>query len=188
MRRGAAVSARPVPSAVKCAARLAAFEVLYRAEADFVSRLARRLGGRPSDVADISQEVFLRVYSLLDDYDDSRSARPWLYAIVFRVVAERRRWGERGRVLTELCVLPSDVEDPERAAIRSQDRIRASRALQRIPSARRAVFVAHELEGWSIPEVAAQLEIPLNTAYSRLRVARGELAAQVSTSAQARLG
>jgi hypothetical protein len=37
---------------------------------------------------------------------------------------------------------------------------------------KRAVFVAHELEGQAAPEIAAALGIPLNTVYSRLRVAR----------------
>jgi RNA polymerase sigma-70 factor (ECF subfamily) len=45
---------------------------------------------------------------------------------------------------------------------------------------KRAVFVLHDLDGTSMPVVAESLEIPLNTAYSRLRLAREVLRARLS--------
>ena len=53
------------------------------------------------------------------------------------------------------------------------------RAMNEIPLDRRAVFVMHELEGQGIPEVAEALQVPLNTAYSRLRLARRDFAVAV---------
>ena len=44
---------------------------------------------------------------------------------------------------------------------------------------RRAVFLMHEVDGFSIPEVAEVLAVPLNTAYSRLRLARDEFRERV---------
>ena len=44
----------------------------------------------------------------------------------------------------------------------------------------RAVMVMHELEGHSVPHIAEVLGIPLNTAYSRLRLARAEFAKAVA--------
>jgi RNA polymerase sigma-70 factor (ECF subfamily) len=46
------------------------------------------------------------------------------------------------------------------------------RALDELDLAQRAVFVMHDLDGVAIPEIASMLGIPLNTAYSRLRLAR----------------
>jgi RNA polymerase sigma-70 factor (ECF subfamily) len=48
-------------------------------------------------------------------------------------------------------------------------------ALATIDMGRRAVLVLHEIEEMTAPEIAHVLGIPLNTVYSRLRVARGEL-------------
>jgi RNA polymerase sigma-70 factor (ECF subfamily) len=48
-------------------------------------------------------------------------------------------------------------------------------ALAVLPLGRRAVFVLHEIEELTAPEVADILSIPLNTVYSRLRVAREEV-------------
>ena len=53
-------------------------------------------------------------------------------------------------------------------------------ALQAIDEHRRAVFILHELDEQPMPEIAAALEIPLNTAYSRLRLARDEFRAAVA--------
>ena len=47
-----------------------------------------------------------------------------------------------------------------------------ARALDALDLDRRSVFVMHELDGQAVPEIARTLSIPLNTAYSRLRLAR----------------
>jgi RNA polymerase sigma-70 factor (ECF subfamily) len=52
-------------------------------------------------------------------------------------------------------------------------------ALDAIDLDRRAVFVLYEIDGVTMDEIARSLGIPVNTAYSRLRVARGEFAAAV---------
>jgi RNA polymerase sigma-70 factor (ECF subfamily) len=52
---------------------------------------------------------------------------------------------------------------------------RLDQALATIDVARRAVLVLHEIEEMTAPEIGRILSIPLNTVYSRLRVARGEL-------------
>jgi RNA polymerase sigma-70 factor (ECF subfamily) len=55
----------------------------------------------------------------------------------------------------------------------------AHRALEAMEIDRRAVFLMHEVDGFSIPEVAEALAVPLNTAYSRLRLARDEFRERV---------
>lgn len=45
-------------------------------------------------------------------------------------------------------------------------------ALQSVQMDRRAIFVLSELDGHAMPEIAETLSIPLNTVYSRLRLAR----------------
>lgn len=57
---------------------------------------------------------------------------------------------------------------------RGEDRRLVTRALDAIAIERRAVFVMHDMDGIAVPEIARVLEMPLNTAYSRLRLARDE--------------
>jgi len=54
-----------------------------------------------------------------------------------------------------------------------------ARALDTLDFDRRAVFILHEIDGVAIPEIARALEIPSNTAYSRLRLARADFGAAV---------
>jgi RNA polymerase sigma-70 factor (ECF subfamily) len=53
-------------------------------------------------------------------------------------------------------------------------------ALQTLPLEQRAVFVLHELEGLAVADCVAVLDAPLNTLYSRLRLARAAFARAVT--------
>jgi RNA polymerase sigma-70 factor (ECF subfamily) len=68
------------------------------------------------------------------------------------------------------------IEPPQAQALaRREALLRLDRALSTIEVGRRAVLVLHEIEEMTAPEIAQSLQIPLNTVYSRLRVARAEL-------------
>jgi RNA polymerase sigma-70 factor (ECF subfamily) len=52
-------------------------------------------------------------------------------------------------------------------------------ALERLPLPRRAVLVMHDIDDIPVGQVAAALNVPLFTVYSRLRKARRELESAV---------
>ena len=127
-----------------------------------------------ADAQDQAQEVFVVVSSLLGDYDPLRPIRPWLFGIAYRVAC---RWRALARHRRELAMdAPPDAPDPrpaadeELAAHEARDLV--LRALETIDLDRRAVLVMNLLDEQPMPEVAEALGIPLNTAYSRLRLAR----------------
>lgn len=147
---------------------------IYRDNFRIVWSTLARLGVRRAELEDAVQEVFLVVHRRLPDYDPTRPLRPWLLGITYRVAtAERRRARHHREQLTD---------DPRRGAVAGSDpegeviaRRRAERihrALDTLDDERRAVFVMCEMEGVSGPEIAEALGVPLNTVYSRLRVAR----------------
>jgi RNA polymerase sigma-70 factor (ECF subfamily) len=156
------------------------FEGIFAKEFDYVWHTLRRLGVRPADVEDLTHDVFLAVYQRRDDYDPARPLRPWLFGFAFRVTS---RYRNRSRYRLELLAETDEVAGESRSAyddasLRQQVDV-ATRAIAALELDRRAVFILHELDEFAMPEVAAALEIPLNTAYSRLRLARAELAAAV---------
>jgi len=70
----------------------------------------------------------------------------------------------------------ASVEAPQPDAVtRREDLSRLDDALAAIEIGKRAVLVLHEIEEMTAPEIAQVLGIPMNTVYSRLRVAREEL-------------
>jgi RNA polymerase sigma-70 factor, ECF subfamily len=146
----------------------------YQSELDYLVGSLRRLGVRPSDLEDVLHEVFLVMLKRWDDYDRSRPLRPWLFGIAFRVASGQRRRGSR-----ELLIEGWEPEDagasPDEALELSEGRRLLLRALAVVPLERRAVLILHEVDEVPMREIAHELEIPLFTAYSRLRKARKEL-------------
>ena len=149
------------------------FLAVFNAHVAYVCQTLRRLGVREADVEDVAHDVFLQVHLQLHQYDASRPLRPWLFAFAFRKASEHRR---QARVRLE--IVGSTEEPPDLAPTALEQVLRhealklGHQALGAIELDQRAVFVLHELDGCGMPEVAAALEIPLNTAYSRLRLAR----------------
>jgi RNA polymerase sigma-70 factor, ECF subfamily len=156
------------------------FAHIFRAEFSYVWNALARFGVEPSDREDVAHDVFHHVYRCLANYDPSRPLRPWLFGFAFRLASDHRR---RARKRFELGGI--DVEHfagrsrPDDALSSAQDRALAETALRAVPIERRAILILHEIDGESVPTIATALEIPLNTAYSRLRLARADFAAAV---------
>jgi RNA polymerase sigma-70 factor, ECF subfamily len=156
------------------------FRALFGREFSWVWNTLRRLGVRPDDLKDQCQEVFLRVHQLLSEYDTSRPFRPWLFAIAYRVAGRYRTNHARHPVVIEPVELADDGPGPDEDLATKQAQALVLEALQAIELNRRAVFILAELEERPVPEIAETLGVPLNTAYSRLRVAREEFAQAVT--------
>jgi RNA polymerase sigma-70 factor (ECF subfamily) len=154
---------------------------VYREEFSYVYRTLRHLGARPSDVEDLAHDVFVVVHQRLADYDPARPIRPWLFGIAFRVAMRHR-----GRLSTRSEVPTAEPPEEEQGARRAEERVAAREAwrlvlcaLDEIELDQRGVLVMHDLEGHPAPDIAEAFGVPLNTVYSRLRLARGKFAAAV---------
>jgi RNA polymerase sigma-70 factor (ECF subfamily) len=151
------------------------FTEIFERELGYVWHALRRLGVAGRDLEDVTQQVFLQVHRQLAAYDPRRPLRPWLFAFAFNAASNYRALA-RHRV--ESSAPAPEMSDPNPAAdeqlISHQERELAELALEHVALDRRGVLLLHEIEGHSIPEIAGALGIPLNTAYSRLRVARRE--------------
>lgn len=153
------------------------FERIFDAEYDYVYCSLRRLGVQERDLEDVAHDVFVTVYANLGRYDAARPLRPWLFAFAFRLASDYRRLA---RHRTTLGVETEAVTAPGRSAEdAAMDREAAGiveRALEAMPIEQRAVFVMYEIDETPMKEIAETLEIPVNTAYSRLRLARAAFA------------
>ena len=149
------------------------FEEVFQREFSWVWNTLRRLGVGPCDLKDQSQEVFLTVHRLLADYDPSRPLRPWLFAIAYRIAA-RYRTNRARHPVSEAVDLADDAPSADERIETRESRELVIEAMQSIELGRRAVFILAEIEERPVPEIAELLGLPLNTAYSRLRVAREE--------------
>jgi RNA polymerase sigma-70 factor (ECF subfamily) len=156
------------------------FRDLYRDHCGYVWNSLRRLGVREADIEDIAHEVFLSVYKRFADYDPARPIKPWLFGFAYRTASDYRARPQHRREVAEDAMDHVDEQPRADEQIEAVERrALVAQALARIELDRRAVFVMHEIDGVKIPEVADALSLPLNTAYSRLRLAREEFAEAV---------
>lgn len=159
------------------------FPDIYRSEFPYVWKTLRRLGASTQDIEDLAHDLFVVVHRHLPEYDPERPLRPWLFGIAIRVLADYRRAARHGREVFTGEFDPMDAAPTPLERLEGEEaRDLLMRALDRLDLDRRAVFVLHELDELPAPEIARVLEIPLNTVYSRLRLARADVTAALRRS------
>jgi RNA polymerase sigma-70 factor (ECF subfamily) len=150
------------------------FDRVYAEHFPFVWRCLRGLGVPEVGVDDAAQDVFLIVHRQLGAFRGQSTVRTWLFAILRNVASNHRRAvGRRaaGRESASQEVSPG-APGPLEHAQNLEAAAFVQSFLAGLDEKKRAVFVLGALEEMSMPEVAAALSIPLNTAYTRLRRAR----------------
>lgn len=148
-------------------------ESIYREHYDFVRRTLRYLGVPDTRVLDAVQDVFIVVLRRLEDFEGRSALKTWLFGIAMRVAhGDRRRHGRP--VPADLAVFQSgpSITAPDDALARRQAADLLAGILLNLDEDQRAVFVLAEVEQMSAPEIAAALDVKINTVYSRLRLGR----------------
>jgi RNA polymerase sigma-70 factor (ECF subfamily) len=175
--------ARDATSAPAAPAGKLDFSDLFSKELDYVWFTLRRLGVPARDLEDVAHDVFMHVHKHLAEYDPRRPIRAWLFGFAYREASDYRRLA-RHRV--EQLDGEMDIADRSPSAAEQVEQRQmldiAWRALADLELERRAVFILHEVEGIPAPEIAETLKIPLNTAYSRLRLARKQFSRSLARS------
>lgn len=155
------------------------FSAVYAENTAFVWRSLRRLGVRVGDVEDACQEVFLVAHAKLGDFRGG-SMRAWLFAIALRIASDYRKKAFVRREVGDDELPELSVSETQTSAI---DRGRAlallDRILEGLDEDKRTVFVLFELEQMPMAEIASAVGCPLQTAYTRLHVARAQVNAAI---------
>jgi len=151
------------------------FRELFEAQFSYVWHALKRLGVAERDLEDLTQQVFMQVHGQLPKFVSSRPLRPWLFSFAYHAASNYRALSRHRVELSIVAPEPPDTRpSADEQLITRQELELAELALSRVALDRRAVLLLHEVEGHSMPEIAESLSIPLNTAYSRLRLARQE--------------
>jgi RNA polymerase sigma-70 factor (ECF subfamily) len=141
-------------------------------------RFLRRLGVASDHVDDAAQHAFLVALEAIPRILPG-CERAFLYSTAVRIAHGLRR-----RPAREVATVDVDGPSPLPSADELTDQKRAremlDRLLEHIELDARAVFVLFEIEGFTVPEIADLLKIPLGTAASRLRRSREQFQALVA--------
>src|SRR5215831_4307314 len=137
----------------------------------------------PSDAEDIVQEVFYELVEANRLLMPIEKVTGWLFRVarnriidLFRkkkpeLFSDQAVEGEEGEMLEIEDLLPSPDAGPEAVYVRHLLLDELAQALDGLPREQREVFVAHELEGQSFKDMAAETGVSVNTLLSRKRYA-----------------
>jgi len=155
--------------------------------------LIYRIVNDPSDAADTTQDVFLKVFRGMNHFHGESSLKTWIYRITLHEAANRRRWWFRHKaqetsldpIATGDCEfsgsrlgedrLVDPGESPFEQFAHSEVRAAVEQSLQQVPEPYRTALILRDLEEMSYEEVAEVLAISLGTVKSRITRGRDAL-------------
>lgn len=158
---------------------------IFDAHVHDVRRMVFRLLGPAADldtVDDVTQQVFIHAHRGLFKFRGDAKLSTWLYGIAARTVLHHQRTDRRYRkALQRLAETQAPASGGSEAEARAELRS-VWKHLGALSEKKRAVLILHGVEGMPLRDVAEMLDIPLNTARSRLHHARRALARATEAS------
>jgi RNA polymerase sigma-70 factor (ECF subfamily) len=152
----------------------AAMRSLWSRHAPHVDAVVRRLVGQDLDLAaDIAQEVWIQIFRALPQYRGDSQFGTWAHRIaVNRTLNALRKTRRLAKIETDVEEDIAAVEqDPERALTMQT----IEKAASKLSPGARAVFMLHDVEGYTHEEIAERLGITSGGSKSQLFKARAKL-------------
>jgi RNA polymerase sigma-70 factor (ECF subfamily) len=152
----------------------AAERELYETYVDRIYRLAFRLAGEDELARDFTQATFIRAFEKIGSFRGDSSLSTWLHSIGVSValngLRKTKRHRSREAPMEEGLTIGSSRKEAE-----PDLKERMARAIDSLADKYRAVFVMHDVEGYTHEEISGTLNIPVGTSKSHLFQARSKL-------------
>jgi len=159
--------------------------------------LVYRMVSDPADAADVTQDVFLKVFRGMKSFHGESSLKTWIYRIALHEAANRKRWWFRHKAQeTSIEPIESDgfaggegwmqneamqnaltdrADSPFDNVVHREVQQRVDTELRQLPEPYRTTLILRDLEDMSYEEIAEVLQISLGTVKSRLTRGRQAL-------------
>lgn len=165
---------------------LHAFEELILKHEKIVYNVALRMMSHSEDARDISQEVFLKAYRNIKNFDERSQFSTWLYRITANTCIDemRKRKGKQSFSLEEELEneegsmrrqIADEGETPEESLLRQEQKSEILQALDSLSSEHKTAVILRDIKGLSYEEIAELLELSLGTVKSRISRGRSQL-------------
>lgn len=145
-----------------------------------------------SDADDILQDVFYEFVSAYRLPEPLEQVGGWLYRVAKNRIIDRFRKQKYEAVLADhegeeeddwlASILTTETNTPATLYESKQLIEQVLAALNQLPAEQRQVFIAHEIDGKSFKQIAADTGVAINTLLARKRYAVAFLRAQLQTS------
>jgi RNA polymerase sigma-70 factor, ECF subfamily len=169
-----------------------AFEWLIARYSQPVYSLVYRTLDDPSDAADTTQEVFIKVFRGIRGFNADSSLKTWIYRIALHEASNQRRWwfrhrgretsieplseaSEQSGALPLRDLLADDAKSPLDCAQDSELRARVEIELRAVTEPFRSTLILRDIEELSYEQIAEVTGVSLGTVKSRLMRGREAL-------------
>lgn len=151
-----------------------AIRSLWTRHAPHIDTVVRRLVGGDDDLAaDIAQEVWIQIFRALPSYRGDSQFSTWAHRIAVNRTLNALRKTRR------LATLETEVHEDSAAVEPDSDRSFLAQSIEeaaaKLSPGARAVFILHDVEGYTHEEIAEELGITTGGSKSQLFKARGKL-------------
>lgn len=150
-----------------------ALRALWVEHSPRIDAVVRRLVGDPDQAADIAQEVWIQIFRALPTWRGDSQFSTWAHRIAVNRTLNALRSVRR------IAKLETEMEDDTVAVDQDMDRTFLAQsideAVQKLSPGARAVFVLHDVEGYTHEEIAKELGITSGGSKSQLFKARAKL-------------
>lgn len=156
-----------------------------------IYNICYRFSGSADDAADLTQEVFIKMYRTLSTFDVTRASfMTWVTTVTRNLLVDHFRKGKYDRITDSLDAAPASQEDglplaeqledksagPE-AQVRSKETQKVvHEALRRLSPELREAVILRDLQDLDYKDIAKVLSVPEGTVKSRINRGRTELA------------
>lgn len=156
-----------------------------------IYNICYRFAGSPDDAADLTQEVFIKMYRTLKTFDGSRASfMTWVTTVTRNLLVDHFRKGKYDRVTDSLDATPGNQDegltigdqledqraDPETSVQAKEAQKMVHGALQKLSPELREAVILRDLQDMDYKEIAVVLKVPEGTVKSRINRGRTELA------------
>ncbi|OFD46427.1 RNA polymerase, sigma-24 subunit, ECF subfamily [Bacillus mycoides] len=151
-----------------------AFQVIYKLTSkDIYRTVVFLLGNQHQDVDDIVNEVYIKMWKSVTNYDMNRSFRFWLHGLVVKQVQDwRRKSWRRFRISEKKKMYEQDRSYiMDEGILHKETRSELVEVVQKLSYKHREVVIMRYFHEYSLDEIAALLQIPVGTVKSRLHIA-----------------
>jgi RNA polymerase sigma-70 factor (ECF subfamily) len=196
---GVQTAARPEEAAVIAELKAGSEEAFASLIAQYhgpIHSLIARTIPDPCEAPDITQDVFLKVYRGIGNFNGESSLRTWIYRIALHEASNQRRWwcrhkrkeitiehdlaGDEGEAFQLKDTLVDQHQSPFDLAAHAEMREQVEAAVREVPEPFRTTVVLRDIEGFGYEEIAEILNMNLGTVKSRLMRGRAHLKARLA--------
>ncbi len=167
----------------------AAYDELVREFHAGIFQVASRMLNDPGEAADVTQDIFLKVFRNIAGFRGQSSLKTWVYRIALSEVLNRLRWSRRRFRHRTLSIdeeplneegwtgiqLRDEGPTPEAALAAAEQNAAIREGLAKLTQRYRSIVVLRDIQGFTYEEISEILGISLGTVKSRLARARKEL-------------